>query len=392
MTASPVLQPPLALALHAWLRHHQHAMVDELAALVHLESPTAEPATCEPVFARVAGALDAVGYRSDRLPGTTTAGAMLSVPRRLRLDAPIQLLVGHVDTVWPVGTLDTMPFRVEDGVAHGPGVFDMKAGIVQLLWALRALAALGQHPAVQPVVFLNGDEEIASPDSTPWLVRLAGLADRALVLEPSCGHGGALKTARKGVAHYTVRAEGRAAHAGLDPGAGVHAILEMSHVVQTLCGLADPDTGVTVNPGVIRGGTRRNVVPAHCEVEVDVRAPTAATADAVDVRIRALRPTVPGARLYVTGRSTKAPMERTAGNLALWERARGHGARLDLPLTQCAVGGASDGNTTSLSCPTLDGLGAVGGGAHAPTEHVRVDTLPERAALLALLLLDGPVG
>jgi glutamate carboxypeptidase len=166
----------------------------------------------------------------------------------------------------------------------------------------------------------------------------------------------------------------------------------MSHVVQALCALADPTRGVTVNPGVVRGGTRRNVVPDRCEVDVDVRAPTIEVAADIDAAVRALAPTVPGARLTIHGHSTKLPMERTPRNQALWQRARAHGDALGLDLHEVAVGGASDGNTTSLSCATLDGLGAVGGGAHAVGEHVQVSAMPERAALLAALMLDGPVG
>ncbi|MFT4626696.1 MAG: glutamate carboxypeptidase [Myxococcota bacterium] len=385
------VEPPLAPLLSSWLRRNHAAMLDELATLVTLESPTCAPAACEPVFDHIRSALADLGYRSVRLPGTTTAGALLSVPPETSLSEPLQLVVGHVDTVWPLGTLARMPYRVVDGVATGPGVYDMKAGIVQLLWALRGIAELGLAPAVQPVVFLNADEEIASPDSGDWLDRLATLADRALVLEPSHGQHGALKTARKGVAHYTVRAHGRCAHAGLEPERGVHAILEMSHVVQALCGMADAEAGLTVNPGVIRGGTRRNVVPHGCEVDVDVRAPTSAGVADADRRIRALTPTVPGARLEITGRLTKAPMESTPASQRLWRRAAAHGHDLGLALEQRAVGGASDGNTTSQRCPTLDGLGAVGDGAHAPSEHVQVDTMPDRAALLALLLLDPPL-
>ncbi len=389
MTA-PATAQPSTLTLQSWIRRRRAAMVDELATLVQLESPSFVPESCEPVFDHIAEALAALGYRSQRIPGETTAGALVALPQDHTLDRPAQLVVGHVDTVWPLGTLARMPFRVEDGIAHGPGVFDMKAGLVQLLWALRALDAHGMSPKVSPLIFLNADEEIASPDSTPWLEALAPLAQRALVLEPSCGHHGHLKTARKGVAHYRITAHGRRAHAGLEPERGVHALLEMSHVVQALCALADPTRGITVNPGVIQGGTRRNVVPEACTLEVEARAPTAEAAADVDAAIRALQPTVPGARLTVTGRFTKVPMEPTPRNQALWHRAHAHGEALGLALHDCAVGGASDGNTTSLSCATLDGLGAVGGGAHAIGEHVRVDTMPDRAALLAMLLLDAP--
>jgi glutamate carboxypeptidase len=273
----------------------------------------------------------------------------------------------------------------------------MKAGLVQALYALRALRALGHAPTVTPVLLVNADEEIGSRSSAPWIRRLARLAVRALVLEPAFGPRGALKTARKGVGQFTVRVRGRAAHAGLDPAAGVSAILELSHQVQRLFALNDPRHGVTVNVGTIDGGLRPNVVAPEASAVVDVRVPTVAAGRRVEAAIRALAPVQPGVAIQVEGGIERPPMEATPRNRRLWQTARRAGATLGLALEQVSVGGASDGNFTSLYTATLDGLGAVGDGAHATDEYVARGRLAERAALLALLVLaphapDRPEG
>jgi glutamate carboxypeptidase len=374
--------------LLAWLRDRRDEMAGLLAELARLESPSTDPASHRSARALLAAELSALGHRV-REPAAPAGGRhLVALPTTRRRGGGYQLLVGHLDTVWPVGTLERMPVRHEGGRLLGPGVFDMKGGLVQAVFALRALRAAGTEPALAPVLVVSCDEEIGSRDSGRHIARLARGAARALVLEPAFGPGGALKTRRKSVGAFSLTVAGRAAHAGIDPGGGVSAILELSHQVQRLFALNDPDRGVTVNVGTIDGGLRPNVIAPEARAELDVRVPTAGDAARVEASIRALQPTLSGITLRVEGGFGRPAMEATARNRRLWERARAHGAALGLALTEAAVGGASDGNTTSRHTATLDGLGAVGDGAHASHEHVLIDALPERAALLALLLLD----
>jgi glutamate carboxypeptidase len=259
-----------------------------------------------------------------------------------------------------------------------------------MIFALRVLRALGHTPTVTPVVLVNGDEEVGSRESREHIALLAGRATRAFVLEPSFGVAGSLKTARKGAGRFTVTVKGRASHAGLAPEAGISAILEASHQVQRLFDLNDLDRGVTVNVGTIDGGLRANVVAPEVTAEVEVRVATAADGEAVERAIRALTPVQQGAEVVVEGGFGRPPLERTARNRALWQAAEAAAGTLGLRLQEASVGGASDGNITSLYTATLDGLGAVGGGAHAVDEHVVISRMPERAALLAVLLMLEP--
>jgi glutamate carboxypeptidase len=299
----------------------------------------------------------------------------------------VQLLVGHLDTVWPVGTLADMPVDEVGGRLYGPGVFDMKGGLVQMLFALRALRELSLVAPATPVVFVASDEETGSSDSTGYLERLARTAARAFVLEPAFGPSGKLKTERKAAGRFTLAVTGRAAHAGVSPGEGVSAILELSHQIQRLFALNDPDRGITVNVGAVDGGVRPNVVAPTATASIDVRVRTEEDGRLVEAALRSLSPVQEGASVQVVGSFGRPPMARTARNRALWLEAKRIGTLLGLSLDEERVGGASDGNLTSLYTATLDGLGPIGDGAHAEHEHVEIARLPERAALLALLLL-----
>jgi len=365
-------------------------MVDFLRRLVLAESPSLDPASQGPVFALLEEGLAAAGYRAWRLAGRASGGQLFAAPARRARRARgrrAQLLVGHSDTVWAAGTLARIPVTLANGRLTGPGVYDMKGGLTQALFALRALAELGLEPPATPLLFVNSDEEIGSGDSTRTLRRLARHACRVFVLEPSLGPEGKLKTRRKGVGRFAVTVHGRAAHAGLEPEKGASAILELAHVVVRLHALSDPARGISVNVGLMTGGVRGNVVAPEARAEVDVRVPSLAEGEAVERAIRAVRPITPGTWIEVGGAVDRPPLEPTAGNQALFATARRAAAALGIDLGEGAAGGASDGNTTSLLAPTLDGLGAVGEGAHADHEAVWVDRLPERAALLALLLL-----
>jgi glutamate carboxypeptidase len=280
-----------------------------------------------------------------------------------------------------------MPVLVEDGHVKGPGTFDMKAGIVQGIFATRAIRELGLEPPATPVWLLNSDEETGSPESRRWMRLLARNVARTFVLEPAFGPEGLLKTARKGVQRYTITVRGRAAHAGLEPTAGASAIGELAHVIHQLHGLTDLVKGTTVNVGTITGGTRPNVIAAEASAEVDVRIMTMEDAEEVDRQIRAIQPSTPGTTIHVEGGRGIPPLEKTARNRALWEAAVEAGTRLGLQLDEFTAGGGSDGNTTSQFTATLDGLGAIGDGAHAIHEGVLIDGMAERAALLAELLM-----
>ena len=363
-----------------------------LERLALAESPSSYPERQEEVLTILSEALAELGYRVHRVPGRRSGGHLYARLHKRGFGGPVQLLLGHCDTVWPPGTCDEMPVEVGDGVVRGPGVYDMKGGLAQMVFALRALRALGLEPSVAPVIFVNSDEELGSRESTHHIRRLARVAERAFVLEPSLGLAGKLKTARKGAGRFSVAVRGEAAHAGLDPGRGTSAILELSYLIQALFALNDPIRGITVNVGTIDGGSSPNVVAPESRALVDVRVTTAEDAHRIEEDILSLEPVTPGAKVLVEGGVGRPPMERTPRNRRLWERARRLGKELGLVLEEGVAGGASDGNTTSLFTATLDGLGAVGDGAHARHEFVYTDRMVERCALLALLVMEPPFG
>lgn len=366
-------------------------MVDLTTRLVACESPSRDPEATGRALESVSAALGDVGLRRRRLRGRTTGGLLFARPAGY--GCPYQLLIGHADTVWPVGTLERMPLERDGDRLAGPGVFDMKAGLAQLVFALDLLRERGWRPPLTPAVLVTSDEEIGSPESERWVRRLAAGAERVYLLEPALGPEGSLKTARKGTGRFEFRVVGRGSHAGIAPEEGISAIQELAHLVHRLHALSDRERGVNVNVGEVRGGTRPNVVAAEAHAVVDVRVPTAEEARRVEREIRSLTVTTPGATLELEGGIFRRPMERTPGNRALWRAARRLGSELGLALSEGTSGGASDANLTSLHAPTLDGLGAVGGGAHADDEHVVVSAMAERCALLVgLLLLPADAG
>lgn len=384
--------PELADAVTTYLQGHKRQMLAVLEALVRAESPTSEPDAQTEVQTRLARLLRTLDYRVHRIPGGPEPRFHLYArPVTRPRGRPVQLLVGHSDTVWPRGTIDTMPFTVDDNEVQGPGVFDMKGGLVQMLFALAALKRAGAGPAVVPIVFVNSDEEQGSPTSRRPLRRLARCADRAFVLEPALGLDGKLKTARKGGGRFTVEIEGTSAHAGLDPDGGSSAILELSHVVQQLHALSDPEAGISVNVGTIRGGTQPNVIADTSSAEIDVRVRTSEQAHELERKIRSLDASTPGTSLHIEGEFGRLPMTPSPAARQLWERAREAADLLGTDLDEGRSGGVSDANTISQYTPTLDGLGPVGDGAHARHEFCYVDKMVERSALLALLLASPPL-
>ncbi len=292
------------------------------------------------------------------------------------------LLLGHLDTVWPIGTLATMPWREADGRYWGPGVLDMKAGVAMALTALSALQKFDLPPVT---LLLNSDEEVGSPVSRAITERLAMKASAVFVLEPAQGL--AYKTARKGVGHYFVQVTGIGAHSGVDFEKGHSAVLELAKVVQTISGFTNPGRNLTVNCGVIAGGTRSNVIASEAHTEVDVRIARAGDAAYVERLFRSLKVSDPRCTLKITGGINRPPMERKAGTVALFRKARALAAELGFTLDEAATGGGSDGNfTAALGIPTLDGMGAVGDGAHAAHESVAIAHLAPRTALLAAMI------
>jgi glutamate carboxypeptidase len=367
-------------------------MLAVLEALVRAESPTDVPDAQAEVQARLARLWRTLGYRVQPLPGSGPGGGHLYArPRERPRHTPTQLLVGHSDTVWPRGTLDTMPFEIEDNVVRGPGVFDMKGGLVQMLFAVAALQRVGGPLPVVPLVFINSDEERGSPTSRRPLTRLARCADRAFVLEPALGLDGKIKTARKGGGRFTIQIDGKSAHAGLDPEGGSSAILELSHVVQRLHALNDPEAGISINVGTISGGTQPNVVADAGSAQVDVRVQTTEQAREVEAAIRGLETTTDGTSLRIDGEFGRLPMTPSPAARRLWGRACEAADLLGVSLDEGRSGGVSDANTISQHTPTLDGLGPVGDGAHARHEFCYIDKMVERSALLALLLAQPPL-
>jgi glutamate carboxypeptidase len=326
-----------------------------------------------------------------RVPGRKSGGYLYARPKGRTPDQPIQLLLGHCDTVWPLKTLEQMPLQESHSQLAGPGVYDMKAGIAQIIFALSCLSALDLTPQVLPVVLINSDEEVGSRESTPAIRRLARIADRAYVLEPPLGPEGKLKTTRKGLGRFTLTVYGRAAHAGLDPEKGANAIVEMAHLVQQLYALNDFERGTTVNVGLIEGGISPNTIAPESRVVLDVRVLTEAEGHRVESAIRGLQIKAAGTRLEIEGGFGRPPMEATPGNRHLWTMAAKTGKTLGLELEQAMAGGGSDANTTSQYTATLDGLGTPGDGAHALHEFIQTDRLSERTALLTLLLMMNPV-
>lgn len=390
--------------LDGWLAERASEMEAMLGRFVSIESPTDDPRATARMGEVAVGELTAEGegfgggFLADAESETVPAAAVPETPERgphrlvrlpgRRADAAPLLLLGHVDTVWARGTLARLPWRIERGVATGPGVYDMKAGLVQTIWALRALDAAGLPPARPLTVLWNTDEEAGSQASRALLEREGRKAAAGLVMEPSLP-GGGVKTARRGVGLLRVEVTGRAAHAGLDPERGVNAILELSRLALEAAALSDPAVGVTVNVGLIRGGTRTNVVPAKASADLDLRMDDPEAGELLLRRLRGLRPRHPDARALWSGGVNRPPLTRSGEVLRLYRAARRLAAVLDWDLPEGAAGGGSDGNILAgLGVPVLDGLGPLGDGAHAEHEQVVVSDLPRRAALLAALLLD----
>jgi glutamate carboxypeptidase len=352
-----------------------------IETLVRLESPSTDKAAVDRCGAAVANLLESMGATVTRFPqtdrGDHVRAEFAGGPRQV-------LLLGHFDTVWSVGQLDRMPIREDGGRLYGPGVYDMKASIAVAMLAVQAAVSAGPTPRI--VMLWTTDEEVGSTTSRALIESEARASDAVLVLEPSLP-GGAAKTQRKGCGEFTLSIHGVSAHAGIDPRKGASAIHELAHQIVALERLRDLDRGVSVNVGIVTGGTRGNVVAEEARAVIDIRVPSSEDAKRIETAVRALRPHNSAVRMEIEGGFERPPLERTEGVVRLYQQARAVAAELGRELAEGATGGGSDGNfTAALGVPTLDGLGPEGDGAHALHEHVVIADLPWRAAFLAALM------
>jgi glutamate carboxypeptidase len=369
----------------ARLKREVDQVLERVSALVRLESPTSDPDAVNLAQGRVAEWAEELGARVTRHVASGAAGVLDARFGDMEGKRRPVLLLGHLDTVWPVGTLARMPWRVENGRAFGPGVLDMKAGVVMALFAIRLVREVD---AKRPVVLLlSGDEEIGSHHSRELIEEIARECRAVFVLEPAQGPQGAYKTARKGVGQFRLEITGVPSHSGVDFGAGHSAVRELAWQIEQISALTDLDRGTTLNVGVVGGGTQSNVVAAAAWADIDLRVKTVADAEAVRQRLQSLKTRDARCTLRLTGGLNRPPMERTSGTAELFAQAKELAAGLGFALEEAATGGGSDGNFTSaLGVPTLDGMGAVGEGAHAENESVRIDSLSTRTALLAAMI------
>jgi glutamate carboxypeptidase len=378
----------LAMNLLDHYEARQETILQSIRELVERETKSREESRLNEIASFISGQLREIGGQVELIP-QNGYGTHLRARFDFGHDRTEQgvLVVGHLDTVWPVGSLERLPFRVTpEGRAHGPGIFDMKSGVAILVESLRTIVSRRLATKRPVTLLLTCDEEIGSRTSRPLIEEEAKNAAAALILEPPIS-GGVVKTGRKGIGTFTVRALGRAAHAGLDPEKGVNAIVELAHQTLRLSALNDYGRGVTVSVGLVEGGSALNVVPACASAKVDVRFWTPEDGENLIAAIRGLTPVTVGAKIEVSGGINRPPMPRSEKNIALYEHARALAAELGFELKDEVVGGGSDGNfIAAMGVPTLDGLGVDGAGAHAEHEHIVIDDIPRRAALLTRLM------
>jgi len=374
-----------------YLKENQESMILFLKKLVELESPSTNADAQIKIINHLKSAFEELQYYVLQMPGNKTGGFILARPFRRLKNNPIQLLLGHCDTVWEADTILNMPITQDKIKITGPGIFDMKAGLTQMIYSLRAIRDLNLDCPLTPVIIVNSDEEIGSKESEKAIVNISKIANRAFVLEPPLGIEGKLKTARKGIGRFTLTVKGKPAHAGLNPDKGVSAIVELSYHIQHLFELNDFKKGITVNVGMIEGGTSANVIAAESRAVIDVRVHNNKDAEFITEEILGLKPINEDIELLVEGHFGRPPLEKTNRNQKLWKMAKNLGELIDLELEESTAGGGSDGNTTSLYTATLDGLGTIGDGAHAKHEFIFTDKLIERTALLTILLMADPI-
>jgi glutamate carboxypeptidase len=373
--------------LVTYFREREKEILDLLCELVGMESPSRDKKSVDALSAHVGELMAQAGGRIESYPLENHGNMIVGHWGDGEKENPF-LIIGHLDTVWPVGTLSERPIKIEDSKLYGPGAYDMKAGAAIAISVLKNLPALNLTPIAPVTILFNGDEETGSKGSQAFIEQLAAKSRLVLCMEPSLP-GGALKTSRKGIGNYHIKAYGRAAHAGGDHHKGINAIQEMAYHIIKLQSLTDYDSGTTVNVGVIQGGSAVNVVPADCTIKVDYRVAAYKEVEKIASVIEALAPQLPGARLEISGGLERPPMERNEVMVQTFSQVKAIAGRHGLELDEGGTGGGSDANfTANLGIPSLDGLGADGDGAHAIYEHVVISSLAERAALLAAILTE----
>ena len=384
------METSIARHIDEYLKEHQNEMIAFLKRLVACETPSRDTQSQSEILKILEETVKELEFYTILFPGKKTGGYLYARPL-VKKGKGIQLMIGHCDTVWKINTLKSMPIHENDGKISGPGIFDMKAGITQMIFALKSLQEIQAKMDLCPVILINSDEEIGSFESTTAIERISRIARRAFILEPPLGFEGKLKTARKGIGKFIIRVKGKPAHAGLNPGEGVSAIVELSYQIQNLFQLNDFEKGITVNVGMIEGGSSANVIAEESQAVVDVRVYNLEDARQVEKKILSLRPKHKGTSISIEGGFGRPPMERTERNQKLWKLAKKIGLGMELNLEEATAGGGSDGNTTSLYTATLDGLGTVGDGAHARHEFIFKEKLIERTTLLAMLLANEDI-
>ena len=375
--------------LQTEIKGYQSSMLEALEQLVNLESPSTDKPALDSYAQKLAARFETLGAETTLIANPTSGPQLVTTLRTPQNSSEKPgLLLCHYDTVWPLGTIEQQPFRVDGDKAYGPGAYDMKASHLMAEFALRGITELGLQLPRPIVILFTSDEEIGSLTSRGIIEEHALQSKYVLVLEPPTAEG-ALKTARKGVGDFILQVTGRAAHAGSQPELGISAINELAHQILYLQNLADHEQGTTVNVGVVKGGTRSNVIAARAEAIIDVRAWTQQEAERIENAMGSLQPVLPGVELEVQGGFNRLPMMRSEAIADLFREVQQIGAKLGLDLQEGSTGGGSDGNfTAALGVPTLDGLGAMGDGAHAVHEHILVSDLPVRTGLLAAILLE----
>lgn len=364
---------------------HKDWFVNRLKKYVEAESPTDDFIQNRKLLHSIAEDFKELDYRVEWKESVLSAGQIICRPEKSDLQED-QLLIGHADTVWPVGTLDKMPWKIDDNVIRGPGVYDMKAGIVMMQLGIKIMKELDVKPKLRPVVMITSDEETGSRDSWNEIEKIAQSVNRVFVPEPSIGLDGKIKTERKGSGRYQIKVKGKEAHSGVEPEKGASAIVEMAHIIRKVDELNDYENEISLNVGLISGGKAVNIVPGECSIEVDLRYMKKSDGEEVDDKIKSFRPELNGTEIIIDGGLRRPPVVKNERNQKLWELAQYCAEKLDLVIEEGLSGGGSDGSITSQFTATIDGIGAVGEGAHSPSEKILINETLDRAALLTAML------
>ena len=367
--------------------NHKEWFISRLKKYVEVESPTDDIIQNRKLLNTIAVDFREFDFDVEWRESVLSAGQLIC--RLSSSDSEIdQLMIGHADTVWPVGTLEKMPWSVEGNVIRGPGVYDMKSGIVMMQLAIKVMKEFELSPKLRPIVMITSDEETGSKDSWDEIEKIAKSVNRVFVPEPSMGMEGKIKTERKGSGRYHITVKGKEAHSGVEPEKGVSAVVEMAHIIRKLDVLNDYEKGISLNVGLISGGKAVNIVPGDCSIQVDFRYMNKSEGEEIDKKIKNFTAELKGAEISIEGGLRRPPVVKNERNQKLWKLAQECAEKLGLQIEEDLSGGGSDGSITSQFTATLDGLGAVGEGAHSPTEKILVDETLERSALLTALLLS----